>query len=182
MKHVNPPLNCTFLCIRPSCARHNRLSSCSNLPKPTFSYHGSNTKGIEPGRAVEQGWNMESTRQDHPCELNQACLRYVKGVWVWYFDWHWSPTSHICSWKALLSLSMSSPPSDPSVLISPSCRPFSFLSFSSFPLPEGGREEKEKERQLFMHTMWFTMLSSVWSALYLFSTSSCGGEGGEEVE
>lgn len=84
---------------------------------------------------------MESHKEDHPCELNQAHLGHVKGVWVW----HKFPTSHICSWKVLLSLSMSSPPSDPSVLIRPSCRVFSFLSFSCFPLM-GGRDVKKKKQ------------------------------------
>lgn len=72
-------------------------------------------------------------------------LRYVKGVRC--FDWDEPPpTSHICSWKVRLSLSMSSPPSDPSVLIRPSCLVFSLRSFSSFPLMGrgvgGGGERK----------------------------------------
>lgn len=77
---------------------------------------------------------------------------------VWYFDWHQFPTSHICSWKIRLSLSMSSAPSDPSVLISPSCLFFSLLSFSSFTLEGGGEWKKEwkedikKVFRLYLHT------------------------------
>ena len=63
------------------------------------------------------------------------------------------PTSHICSWKTLLSLSMSSPPSEPSVLISPDCLLLSRRSFSSFTLQEeegegdeGGERETERKK------------------------------------
>lgn len=164
MKDFHLPLKYTFLCIWPSSARLEQLSSRLTSWNIFFHYRNywRDRKWIEAWPCSWPWIKYGIHKEDHPCELNQAHLGYVKGVCVWYFDWHKSPTSHICSWKVLLSLSMSSPPSDPSVLIRPSCRVFSFLSFSSFPLMGGGKGKKQERKSVILscvHNEQFQNLS-----------------------